>query len=314
MALSGSVDFTMTAEEVIEAAFAKIGVKVAEQALQAIELRDGKIALNMMIKSWQAQGLHLWAKEEGVVFLDKGKTDYLLGPNGDEATTLDDFVGTDSTAAKIATDTVFQVTSTTGMAASDKVGIELDDGTRHWTTIVSVDSSVQITITTGIPSASKSGSTVFTFTNLIERPLRILSYRRLTFNGNDEIHVESLSRQEYFDQVDKNSQGTVVSSYYSPQLTNGRVYVWQTASSVNHLLRITFERSLQDIDISNDNVDFPAEWLEAMVYNLAARLVDDYDAPPFKVQSITAKAIEFLDNLLGFDIEAQEINIQPDFG
>jgi hypothetical protein len=314
MALSGSVDFTLTANGIINAAFSKIGEKILEQPLQSAELQDGLVALNMMLKSWNAQGIHLWTKEEGVVFLDKGKTDYLLGPGGDEATTLDDFVGTTTTAAKIATDTIFAVTSTAGMTAGDRVGIELDDGARFWTTIVTVDSAVQITITTGIPSASKSGSTVFTFTNLIERPSRILSYRRKTFNQDNEIQVMSWSRQEYFNQVNKSSQGTVVNAYYSPQLTNGRMYVWQTASSVNDFVRITFERSIQDIDLSTNNVDFPAEWLEAIVYNLAMRLADDYDTPLVKVQSITAKAVEFLDNLLGFDIETENIAIQPSRG
>ena len=63
----------MTGRQVINAAFNKIGVKVAEQALQAQEFQDGKDALNLMMKSWQAQGLHLWSKEEGVLFLDVGK-------------------------------------------------------------------------------------------------------------------------------------------------------------------------------------------------------------------------------------------------
>ena len=313
MATSGSVTFTMTALQVINKAFGKIGVKVAEQALQAEETQDGLDALNLMIKSWQAQGLHLWAKDEGVLFLDVGKTDFNLGPSGDEATQLDDFIGTTSTVAKVTSDTVFPVVTTTGMVAGDKVGVELDDNTRHWTTIASVDSSVQITITTGIPSASKLGSTVYTFTNLIERPLRILSFRRKTFADDNEIPVRTWSRQQYFNQVNKVSQGTVVNAYYSPQLTNGRLYVWQTASSVNDLVRFTFERALEVIDSTDDDLDFPAEWLEAVIYNLALRLSDDYSTPPAKAQSVAIKAVQFLDDLLGWDEEMDSLNLQPDF-
>lgn len=313
MATSGSVDFTMSARQVINSAFNKIGVSVAEQALTAQEFQDGIDALNLMLKSWQAQGLHLWSKEEGVIFLDAGKTDYLLGPGGDEATTLDDFVGTATIADETATATVIDVSDTTGMADSDNVGIELDSGVRHWTTIVTVDSSTQITITDGLPSDSKSGSSVFTFTNLIQRPLRVLSTRRQTFNQSNEISVHMWSRNEYFNQVNKLSRGTVVNAYYSPQLTNGRFYVWQTASSVNQLVRITFERPIEDIDIGDDNLDFPVEWLEAIIYNLAARLADDYDAPALKVQTVNAKAIQFLDELLGFDEEMESLNLQPGF-
>lgn len=313
MATSGSVAFTLTALQLISKAFSKIGVKVAEQELQADEFQDGIDNLNMMIKAWGAQGLHLWTKDEAVLFLDVGKTDFNLGPTGDEACQLDDFIGTTTTTDQIATDVVIPVTDTAGMAALDNTGIELDTNIRHWTTIVSVDSPTQITITTGLPSASKSGSSVFTFTNLVQRPNRVLSCRRKTFDQENEIPVITWSRQQYFDQVNKLSQGTVVNCYYSPQLDDGRMYVWQTASSVNDLLRFTFERPLEDILIGDDNLDFPTEWIETIIYNLAARLSDDYDVPPVKLQSVNAKAVQFLDDLLGWDEEMTELNLQPDF-
>lgn len=313
MATSGSVDFTLDARQVIGLAFGKIGVKAAEQALQASEMQDGVDALNLMLKAWQAQGIHLWTKEEGVIFLDVGKTDYLLGATGDEATTLDDFVNATTSADEIAAAVVIDVTDTTGMVAAANVGVQLDAGVRHWTTIVSVDSPTQITITDGLPSAASSGSTVYTFTNLIQRPLRVLSTRRQTVGQDNEITVNMWSRSEYFNQVNKLSQGTVVNAYYSPQLGNGRFYVWQTANSVNDIVRITFERPIEDIDIGDDNLDFPVEWTEAIVYNLAARLADDYDAPAIKVQTVNAKADRFLDDLLGFDEEMESLNLQPDF-
>ena len=313
MATSGSVSFSMTAERVIDKAFAKIGVKEAEQALEPFEFQDGIDALNLMIKSWGAQGLHLWTKDEGVLFLDAGKTDYNLGPAGDEAAQFDDFIGTETLIPEEFGNVVVAVTSTAGMLALDNIGIELDNNTRHWTTIVSVDSPVQVTIADGFPSDSKTGSTVFTFTNLIQRPQRILSCRRKTFADDNEIPVNSWSRQEYFNQVNKTSTGTVVNCYYSPQLDNGRLYVWQTASSVNDFLRFTFERPLQDILNGEDNLDFPVEWLEAIIYNLAMRLSDDYDVPPTKVQTVTSKAIQFLDDLLGWDEEMESLNLQPDF-
>ena len=313
MTTSGSTDFTMTAIQVINKAFGKIGLKVAEQALEPEEFQDGLDALNLMIKSWGAQGLHLWTKDEGIVFLDVGKTDYLLGATGDEACQLDDFIGTTTTTDQSTSDVIIPVIDTTGMVAGDKIGIQLDKNVRHWTTIATVDSSVQVTIDVGLASGSTTGNTVFTFTTLIQRPKRILSFRRKAFANDNEIPVITWSRDQYFNQVNKISQGTVVNCYYSPQLTTGRLYVWQTASSVNDFVRFTFERPLEDILIGDNTLDFPVEWLEAVIYNLAARLADDYDAPPFKVQSVTAKAVQFLDDLLGWDEEMTELNLQPDF-
>lgn len=313
MATSGTVSFSMTAKQLIDNAFSKIGVKIAEQELEAFEFADGKLNLNMLVKNLAGQRLHLWTKDEGILFLDAGKSDYLLGPNGDEACQLDDFIGATTTADNIATDTVIAVSDTANMTAADRVGIELDDNTRHWTTITSVDSSVQITITTGLPSASKSGSSVFTFTNLVQRPNRMLSYRRKTFNQDNEIPVLSWSRDEYFNQVNKTSQGTVVNCYYSPQLDDGRLYVWQAASSVNDFVRFTFERPIEDILTGDDNIDMPVEWMLPMVYSLASLLLDDYDVPIAKADRIMAKAASLMDGILGWDEEMASLNLQPDF-
>ena len=313
MTTSGVTDFNMTARQVVNKAFGKIGVKIAEQALTNDELQDGIDAFNLMNKAWGAQGLHLWSKDEGLLFLAPGKTDFNLGASGDEACQFDDFIGTTSTSAQVAAAVIIPVTDTTGMVAGDFAGVELDDNSRHWSTISTIDSPTQITIVTGIPSAAKSGSSVFTFTNLVQRPNRILSYRRKTFGNDNEIPVLSWSRDEYFNQVNKNSKGTVVNCYYSPQLTNGRLYVWQTASSINDLIRFTFERPLEVITNGDDNLDFPSEWLEAIIYGIAHRLTDDYSTPFAKADRIAQKADQFLDDLLGWDEEIESLNLQPDF-
>ena len=313
MATSGVTDFNMTARQVVNKAFSKIGVKIAEQALEHDELQDGIETLNLMIKAWGAQGLHLWSKEEGVLFLDPGKTDYNLGATGDEACQLDDFIGTTSTAAQITAAAIIPVADTTGMVVGDKVGVELDNNTRYWSTILTVDSATQITLVNGISSASKSGSSVYTFTTLVKRPNRVLSTRRKTFGQNNEIPVSLWSRNQYFNQVNKTSKGTVVNCYYSPQLNDGRLYVWQTASNVNDLIRFTFERPLEYITNGDDNIDFPTEWLEALVYGIAHRLTDDYSTPFGKADRIAQKANQFLDELLGWDEEMESLNLQPDF-
>jgi len=313
MATSDSVDFTMTANDIVTESYKLLGVKTAESAIESFELQDGIKALNMLLKAWQAQGLHLWTKEEGVLFLDAGKTDYLLGPSGDEATNADDFIGTATTSDLAALAVIVPVTDSTGMAVGDSVGVELDAGTRHWTTIATVDSGTQITITTGVPSVAASGATVFTYTSLIDRPLRVLSARRKTYAEDNEVQTLQWSREDYFNQVNKSSRGTVVNWYYSPQLTDGRIYVWQTASNVNQLLKFTYERPIEDIDASTNNLDIPVEWLECITYNLAARLSIYNKISPDRRNFITGLAAQFLDDLIGWDEENTSMNLQPDF-
>ena len=313
MATSGSTEFTLTAQQIVNRALSKIHVKTAEVEPTANEMQDGIDSLNLMIKAWGAQGLHLWSKEEGVLFLDVGKTSYNLGTGGDKSCDLSDFVSTTLTSANIITDTVLSLSSSVGIESGDNVGVEADGNIRLWSTVLSVDSSTQVTINDPLTIATSEGASVFVFTDLMVRPNRILSYRRKTFNQDNEIPIINFSRDQYFNQVNKNTQGTVVNCYYSPQLVNGVLYTWQAPSSVNDFVRFTYERPLQDILSGDDTVDFPNEWLEAIIYNLAAKLSDDYMVPPAKADRIEMKAMRLLDDLLGWDEEISSLNIQPDF-
>lgn len=313
MTTSNSVDFELDAEGLITEAFKVLGIRPAETPLEAFEIQDGLTAVNLMLKSWQQQGFHLWTEDEGVIFLDKGKESYLLGPTGDEACQLDDFIGTASTADNVTTDVIIAVTDSTGMVAGDFAGILLDTGVRFWTTIFSVDTSLQITLAGSLPSAAASGASLFTFTDLIQRPLRISSSRRKIFAVDSEIEVLSWSRNEYFKQVNKSGQGTVVQAYYSPLRVNGRYYVWQTANSANTYLRVSFERPIEDVDLTTETLDIPQEWQETVIYNLAARLTASYTVPAQKQSTIISVAGAMLEASLGWDEEMESINLQVDF-
>ena len=313
MTTSASYNYELTAAQMISESFKLLGVRTAETPLEDFEIQDGLTALNLMLKTWEMQGMHLWTREEAILFLDKGKAKYFVGSLGDESCNLADFVGTTTTAAHVATDTVIAVTDSTGMTAADEVGILQDDGTRHWTTIVSVDSSIQITITTGLVSGAASGATVFTYTSKIQRPTRVSSIRRVTYGTDSEIKVDMIAREQYFDQVNKETQGTVVQAYYTSFRASGLLYIWNTSDSANKYLRLSYERPIQDVDLVSETLDIPQEWQETVIYNLAARLTNSYTVPPQKRQDIISAAAHFLEQALGYDEEIASIFIQPDF-
>lgn len=314
MATSGSINFKLTGSQLVEKSCELIGVKNLEQPLAAAILQDGFTTLNLMVKGWQAQGLHLWTKTEGVLFLDVGKPSYFLGATGDEATRADDFINTTLTTAASSGAATLVVTSTAGMTALDNIGIELDDGTRQWTTIVSVDSSTGLTITATLTDDTAIANTVYTFTTLIERPLRILQARRNTTGNEADVDVLSVSRSDYFGQVNKTSTGTPVMFHYSPQLDNGQIFVWQPTSTVREVIKFTFERNLEDFDDNNDDPDFPIEWTRTLIFNLAVELSVGlkYGVPTQKLAGIKAIADEQLNLLLGFDKEISPLSIEPE--
>jgi hypothetical protein len=312
MARSGQTDFTVTANTIVTRAIAICSERSSEIPLDNNEITDGLVVLNMYVKFLMSEGLHLWTREEGVLFLREGVNEYTVGPNGDQATTLADFVNTDITTAAVSTATTLVVTSTTGMTALDNIGIELDDGTRQWTTIVSVDSPTGLTITAALTDDVAIGKTVFTYTSIIERPVKVEAARRASTSGTTEVELDKWSRQEYMAQTDKTSQGTPVTFFYSPQLDDGKFYVWQTANNVNQYLKFTYQRTIENFDTSANNPDFPIEWALPLTWNVAAMLGYEYDTPLAKVQMIEAKAMLLQQQILGFDEELTSLNIQPD--
>jgi hypothetical protein len=89
MARSGSVNFSMTRDQIIQAAYELIGVAVDGEALSSGDTDVANKALNMMIKAWQAYDLQLWKREEITVDLVASQVTYILGRSGTPSETVD---------------------------------------------------------------------------------------------------------------------------------------------------------------------------------------------------------------------------------
>ena len=303
MATSGNFTITTTALDIVKSALRKCGAVDVDQPLETTDLNTGLTELNRLVKYLQTKGANLWKETEGVLFMDIDKQSYLLGPTGDECCDSTDFVNTTTDAAEAAAQTVISVASTTGMANSDKIGIELDDGTRHWSTIDSFVVNDTVTIATGLASAASSGNSVYTFTSLIPRPLAIIGEmsRFQTNVSAEEVPIRRWSREEYFNQTNKTSSGDVVNDYYSPLTTNGKYYVWQPSSTVKGLVRFTYQRPLEVFSTTADSPDFPDEWILPLTFKLAETLAPEYSTPLEVFQVIKDLSTDYMDEVFGFD-------------
>lgn len=105
------------------------------------------------------------------------------------------------------------------------------------------------------------------------RPIRVIS-ARIVRNGV-EIPMVSLTRDEYDRLPQKSTIGTPTQYFYDRQREAARLYVWPTSAN-GETLNITYEREVEDQTDLDAIADVPGEWLEALVYGLAARLADDY--------------------------------------
>lgn len=83
MATSGSVDFAITRDEIITEALELIGRLASGDTAAAADVTTCAMSLNLMIKSWMADGVKIWKVSEGELTLVASQAAYTLGVGGD---------------------------------------------------------------------------------------------------------------------------------------------------------------------------------------------------------------------------------------
>lgn len=268
MATSNSRNYTRTAAQVIRSALLELKVISRTETVDSDVEAECLVRLNAMIKQDQVEGVKLWRRRFAKLFVVASQRSYDLP--GANACNLDELHETTLDADEATAQTVLSVTSTSGFANSDTIGVRLDDNTIHWTTISSFVTDDTVTIASGLPSAAASGSEVFVYTTALERPLRITAAQREL--SDNEIPMEEMEREEYEFLPNKKSTGTPVNYYYDPQTTTGKLYLWPVPDSASQEINFTYLDQLQDMDATGDDFDYPQEWLEYLIYNLAIRI------------------------------------------
>ena len=310
MATSGSTNYTVNRNRMIVMATSAAGVGDPGQTLSSAKYALISDLLNMMLKSMQADGLKLWLRKQATVFLKDGTKQYSLSSTGAHATYS--YTKTAIKVAAVATDTIIDVDSTTGMTAGDFVGFVLDDGTSYWTTVTSVtDSDTLVIPSPGITSAAAISNNVYFFTTKIGRPLRILQAFIRDNNGNDT-PVEIISQNDYMGLSSKDAEGQVNQINYDPQTGSGLLNVWPKTDDVTDTLELIVQREIEDMDAGTDDFDIPTEWYETVLYGLTERIGIQFQIPEKMMKRITAKARESLSKSMGFDVENTSMFISPE--
>ena len=192
MAVSNSIDFSLTATEIVEEAYRVAGIFADEEPMPATDLQNGLRKLNIMLKGWQADGIKYWLATEGTLTLVQSQESYSFASGGD------------------------------------------------FTTV----------------------------------PFDMLDVR-ITRSSND-IPMFELSREEYYALPNKTTEGYPTSWFYDRQRSSGTLYVWPSPDSTAGTLKFTYLRTIMDLDAGANNMDLPQEWYDAVITNLAARIVREH--------------------------------------
>lgn len=310
MSTSGSYNYSMNRDTLIRRAMHLANIVNLNQAARGDDHAFAVDILQSMIKLWQAEGIQLWNRRQAALFTGYQDERYSISASGDHCTNT--YVNTTISADEAAGQTVLSLTSTVGMTAADYIGIELDGGTRQWTTIVSVDSTTQVTVTAALTGAAASGNTVVTYTSKIsDRPLRILDMRKVKLDEQKiSTQMEQIGYSEYFNISLKTTDGAPLNFYYDKILGSGEVYVFPRPNDVNYVLEFTYHEAIEDVDTGTDNFDFPAEWTLPLIYGLAAELMVAYGKFQ-ELPIIQQKAEQYKEIARDFDADEDPLFILP---
>jgi hypothetical protein len=153
---------------------------------------------------------------------------------------------------------------------------------------------------------------------ITDKPLKAIQgfYRNLQSTPAIDTPVMLVSKQEYNVLGSKFSTGTANTIFYDPRKLNGVLYVYLTPdlNAQNNLeLHIIAQLPLDDLNTALDIPDFPNEWMNCLVWNLADQLSLEYGVPMNTRQEISQRAVTYKTLLSDWDVEASSTFFAPDF-
>jgi len=285
MTTSGTFNFTCNRDQVIRQSMMNVGKLDEVEPPSAQDITDCNFVLNMLVKQWMgrtdfAPGLKVWKRKWGYLFLNNATGQYTIGPNGTGWTNTFVRPLTTTTAAAGAGSIV--VASSTGIAATYNIGIQLDSGALFWTTVLSVVGTT-INLNATLPSQSSIGSQVYSYQTTAQQPLNIET-AVLRDNMNEDTPLRIMRTVQDFANLPSKTDVTNISDptsiYYEFQLTNSNLYTDCGASQdVTKYIVVSYMEPVQDIINPNDNFEYPQEVFLALVWGLSKQIAPMYNMP-----------------------------------
>jgi len=336
VAFSADKTFGVTRDDLILAALRKLSVYDSASGASAYEITDAAFSLNAIMKEWSAEGLSVWLRQRTIVFLNQGQPYYWLGPNPtNDSTNIiwhqacadSQYKASSISADEAAGQTIISITDGTwldfnGQSATKpttgNIGIRLDSGAMHWTTIAAVGANT-VTLTAAIPTAAATDQPVYTFVNRTSRPIRVLdAFRRST--DDIDTPVMLIGRNDYEGLSNKLSEGDPLQVMFEAAIQeqtsnalHSRINVWPVENSTScDILVLITEHYPDDLDATSNNPQFPIEWANALIWNLAAELAPEYGVSPRERMALERTAAIKKGTLFSLDVDNASVSFAPD--
>lgn len=231
MATSNSTDWSLNRDQVITSALRKLAVLPSGGTPTSAQINDAAMALNALVKAFQADGMPLWKISSQSFTVTSGTSSYTVGPSQ----------------------------------------------------------------TVNCP-----------------KPLKILQAFR-TPSGGVNIPLNIYNRYDFNDLPQGTDYtGDAVNLYYQPLRTTGTIKLWPTPDDSTTSITFHYQSPFEDMDAASDDFDFPSEWMQALIYNLAWSLAPEYGIPPTDRSLLQKEAQYWHQYALSMGSEEGSIFFQPD--
>lgn len=291
MSTSGSYDYSVTASQIITAAFENLGVIAAGGTVATADSNTALQRLNFIAKQFQGtadgmQGMKVWTRQRVAMFLEKGQQTYLIGPASTDSKAATQYGRTTISSTEAAAQTVLSITSNTDttnypgttvtMTNGDVIGIVLDTGAIHWSTISGTPSTTA-TIVDALPSQASAGNYVYWFTSKAQRfPVVESAVLRDQSKSDRPISVFRNVREYELGVASKYAAGSPTSILVEPLRLNTKITVDSQPTNVKEQLILTVLYPAEDYDSTSNDIAFPQEWYAALEWELTFRLCPAY--------------------------------------
>jgi hypothetical protein len=296
MATSGSYDYGATAADIIQAALEDIGVFEAGETVDSNDSTVALRTLNFIVKQWQgtadrAPGLKVFSRARLTLFLAEGQQRYLIGPATTDARCTAQYGRTTLGSAYVSgttlnitsnTDTTTYPGTTVTMTSGDFLGLVLDDGTIHWTTISGTPAATA-TIAGGASSGAASGNFVYWFTSRAQRfPVLetavLREFDTTTFGEATDTRLEVYTEVAQYEAIpDKTADGDPTALLVEPLRITTAVTFDTQPDDVTKVVNMTVLYPSEDYDATTNDIAYPQEYFLALEWQLALFL-----APKFR--------------------------------
>jgi hypothetical protein len=144
------------------------------------------------------------------------------------------------------------------------------------------------------------------------KPLKIFQAWRNQSSNYSNVPLNIYTNYNYDLLPLVNSSGTPVNLYFQPFNTYGMINLWPKPNDATTTISIRYQAPFEDMTSDTDDLDFPSEWTETIIYLLAVRLAPEYGIPLMDRQQLKKEADELHATALMFGTEEGSFFFQPD--